>query len=64
MRCKVSQLNSLKIKVFKESEVMEFQLSMLEKEMERKKEEFKKELDSLIYDINSIKEYIFNEIRV
>ena len=35
-----SQLNNLKIRVFKESEVMEFQLSMLEKEMEIKKEEF------------------------
>ena len=37
-----SQLNSLKIRVFKESEVMEFQLSSLEKEMESMKEEFKK----------------------
>ena len=50
--------------VFKESEVMEFQLSRLEKEMEIMKEEFQKELDALKYDIHSIKEEIFNEIRI
>ena len=43
---------------------MEFQLSRLEKEMESMKEEFQKELDSLKYDIHSIKEEILNEIRV
>ena len=43
---------------------MEFQLSMLEKEMESRKEEFQKELDSFKYDIHSIKEEILNEIRV
>ena len=43
---------------------MEFQLSRLEKEMESMKEEFKKELDSLKYDIHSIKEEILNETRV
>ena len=41
IRWNFSQLNSLKIRVFKESEVKEFQLSMLEKEMERRKKEFK-----------------------
>jgi hypothetical protein len=49
-------LNSLKIRVFKESEVLEFQLSRLEKEMESMKEELKKELDTLKYDIHSMKE--------
>ena len=43
---------------------MEFQLSRLENEMERMKEEFQKELDALKYDIHSIKEEILNEIRV
>ena len=38
---------------------MEFQLSMLEKEMESMKEEFQKELDALKYDIHSIKEQNF-----
>jgi predicted RNase H-like nuclease (RuvC/YqgF family) len=47
-----------------ESEVMEFQLSRLEKEMESMKEEFKKELYALKYDINSIKKEILNGIRV
>ena len=50
--------------ILEESEVMEVQLSMLEKEMESMKEEFKKELDALKYDIHSIKEEILNEIRV
>ena len=50
--------------ILEESEVMEFQLSRLEKEMESMKEEFKKELDALKYDIHSIKEEILNEIRV
>ena len=59
-----SQLNSLQIRVFKESEVMEFQLSRLEKEMEIMKEEFQKELDALKYDIHSMREEILNEIRV
>ena len=44
------------IGVFNENEVLEFQLSRLEKEMESMKEEFQKELDALKYDINSIKE--------
>ena len=49
--------------ILEESEVMEFQLSRLEKEMETMKEEFKKELNALKYDLNSIKEEIWNEIR-
>ena len=57
------QLNNLIIRVFKESEVMEFRFSRLEKEMERM-EEFKKELDALKYDIHSMREEILNEIRV
>ena len=56
-------MNGLKIRVFKESEVIELQLSLLEKEMERRKEEFKKELDSLKSNMHSIKEEILNEIR-
>ena len=64
IRWNFSQLNSLKIRVFKESEVMKLQLSRLEKEMESMKEEFRKELDALKYDIHSIKEEILNEIRV
>ena len=64
IRWNFSQLNSLKIRVFKESEVMEFQLSRLEKEMESMKEEFQKELDALKYDIHSMREEILNEIRV
>ena len=43
---------------------MEFQLSSLEKEIESMKEEFEKELDSIKYDWHSIKEQIFNDIRV
>ena len=39
-------------------------MSWLEKEMESMKEEFQKELDALKYDINYIKEEIFNEIMV
>ena len=50
--------------ILEESEVMEFQLSRLEKEMENMKEEFQKELDALKYDLHSIKEEILNEIRV
>ena len=50
------QLNSLKIRVFKENEVMNFQLSRLEKEMDSMKVEIQKELDALKYDIYSIKE--------
>ena len=50
--------------ILEESEVMEFQLSRLEKEMESMKEEFKKQLYALKYDIHSIKEDIFNETRV
>ena len=50
--------------ILEESKVMEVQLSRLEKEMESMKEEFKKELDALKYDIHSIKEEILNEIRV
>ena len=50
IRCNFSQLNNLKIKVFKESEVMEFKFSMLEKEMEIRKEEFRKGLDGFKYD--------------
>jgi hypothetical protein len=64
IRWNFSQLNSLKIRVFKESEVMEFQFSKLEKEMESMKVEFQKELDSLKYDIHSMREEILNEIRV
>ena len=64
MRWNLIQLNNLKIRVFKESEVMEFQLSRLEKEMESMKEEFQKELDALKYDIHSMREEILNEIRV
>ena len=56
IRLNFSKLNNLKIRVFKESEVMEFQLSRLEKEMEIMKEEFQKELDALKYYIHSIKE--------
>ena len=56
IRWNFSQLNSVKIRVFKENEVMEFQLSRLEKEMESMKEEFQKELDALKYYIYSIKE--------
>ena len=46
--------------ILEESEVMELQLSRLEKEMESMKEEFQKEFDFLKYDINSIKEEILN----
>jgi hypothetical protein len=46
-----------------ENEVMKFKLSRLENEMESMKEEFKKELGSLKYVLNSIKEEILNEIR-
>ena len=46
--------------ILEESEVMEFQLSRLEKEMESMEDEFQKELDTLKYDINSINEEIFN----
>ena len=42
--------------ILEESEVMEFQLSRLQKEMESMKEEFQKELDDLKYDIHYIKE--------
>ena len=38
------------------NEDMEFQLSRLEKAVESMKDEFKKELDALKYDIHSIKE--------
>jgi hypothetical protein len=51
-------LKSLKIRILKESGVMEFQWFKLEKEMESMKEEFKNEMDSLKYDIYSIKEEI------
>jgi hypothetical protein len=64
IRWNFSQLNSLKIRVFIESEVMEFQLSILEKEMERRMEEFQEELDALKYDIHSIKKKNLNEIKV
>ena len=47
-----------------ESEFMEFQLSRLEKEMERMKDQFKNELNALRYDIKCIKKEILNEIRV
>ena len=50
--------------ILEESEVVEFQLSRLEKKLESMKEEFKKELDALKYDMHSIKEEILNEIRV
>jgi hypothetical protein len=43
---------------------MEFQLFRLEKVMESMKDKFKKELDSLKYDLHSIKEEIWNEIKV
>ena len=43
-----------------ESEVMEFQLSRLEKTMGIMKDEFKKKLDALKYDLHSIKEEIMN----
>ena len=43
---------------------MEFELSMLENEMEIRKEEFQKEFDALKYDIHSMREEILNEIRV
>ena len=42
--------------ILEESEVMEFHLSRLEKEMESMREQFQKELDALKYDIHSIKE--------
>ena len=41
--------------ILEESEVMEFQWSRLEKEMESMKEEFRKELDALKYDIHSLR---------
>ena len=42
--------------ILEESKVMEFQLSRQEKEMESMKEEFQKELDTLKYDMKSIRE--------
>ena len=43
---------------------MEFEFPRLEKLVEGMKEEFWKELDSLKYELHSIKEKILNEIRI
>ena len=56
--------NSMKSADLKRGNPRLTQLFRLEKEMERITEEFHKELDSLKYDINSMREEILNEIRV